>query len=110
MTGLTHIDYIFEKVGNVGLYYLRGKLTSDKEDSLKLLLMRALHRTDRAVINLRDVSCIDDSCMKLLIRAYKISLRMKKLLIIAEPPEDYMEEIFDLGKKNSKKEYRLFSH
>jgi anti-anti-sigma regulatory factor len=103
------IDYIFEKMGNVGLYYLRGDLSSDREDGLKVLLMRALHGTDRAVINLRNVSYIDERCMRLLRLAYKISLRLRKPIIITEIPENYIEEIFDHGTERSEEAYQLLN-
>jgi anti-anti-sigma regulatory factor len=89
------INYTFEQVGNVGIYNLTGELTTDHEDDLKLILMRAIHSIDRAVFNLKKVTSIDLKCLKLLKKAYCTSLRLKSPIILTEVPHHYISEIYN---------------
>lgn len=74
------IDLEYENNNGVGIYFLVGELTEHQEDDLKLILMRALYNTERAVINLKNVSLIGNSCLKLLNNAYCTSIRLKRSL------------------------------
>lgn len=89
------IDYTFELNSNIGIFSFNGDLTVDHEDDLKLILMKALYGTDRAVLNLGNVRKIDDSCMKLLKKAYLVSIRLKNPVIFTEVPKTYIQELFD---------------
>jgi len=88
------INFKFEQFNNVGIFNLAGELTSEHEDELKLLLMRAIHGMDRAVLNMKKVTRIDLTCFKLLRKAYCTSLRLKSPLILTEVPRDYISEIY----------------
>ncbi len=88
------INFTFEQFNNVGIFNLIGELTSEYEDELKLLLMRAIHGTDRAVLNMKKISKIDLTCFNLLRKAYCTSLRLKNPIILAEVPMDYINEIY----------------
>jgi len=49
------MEFTFEQVGTIGIFSLRGTLTRDHEDNLKLILMRAIHSIDGAVLNYKKV-------------------------------------------------------
>ncbi|MEW6599996.1 MAG: hypothetical protein AB1499_03410 [Nitrospirota bacterium] len=90
-----NINFTFEKFNNIGIFNLTGDLTSEHEDDLKLLLMRAIHGMDRAVLNLKKVTSIDWTCRQLLRKAYCTSLRLKSPMIIMDVPARYMTEIYE---------------
>jgi anti-anti-sigma regulatory factor len=102
------VDMQYEENGDVGIYNLSGRLTTEREDDLKLLLMKALYRTDRAVVNLRDVTTIDHSCIRLLNKAYCTSIRLKSPIIITGAPQEYVDWIFECHEKKDGN-FHLFS-
>lgn len=88
------INFTYEQFNNVGIFNLNGELTSEHEDELKLLLMRAIHGVDRAVLNMKKVTRIDGTCFNLLRKAYCTSLRLKSPIILTEVPKDYINGIY----------------
>ncbi len=64
--------------GGIGILTLDGKLTSEHQDELKTLLMKALHNFDHIVLNLGRVASIDLTCNDLLCSAYKKSIELDK--------------------------------
>jgi len=88
------INFTFEQFSNVGIFNLIGELTAEHEDELKLILMRAIHGMDRAVLNMKKVTRIDLTCFNLLRKAYCTSLRLKSPIIITEVPRKYINEIY----------------
>lgn len=88
------INFTFEQFNNVGIFNLIGDLSAEHEDELKLLLMRAIHGMDRAVLNLKKVTSIDITCFSLLRKAYCTSLKLKSPIIITEVPPHYISEIY----------------
>ena len=87
------MDFTFEQVGRVGIYILRGELTGDCEDSLKIVLMKAIHSMDRAVLNFKKVAWIDPKCLQLIRQAYFTSVRMKNPLILTDVPQKYLSDM-----------------
>lgn len=87
------MDFTFEQVGRVGIFNLRGKLTRDCEDSLKIVLMKAIHSMDRAVLNFKKVAWIDPKCLQLIRQAYFTSVRMKNPLILTDVPQNYLSDM-----------------
>jgi anti-anti-sigma regulatory factor len=102
MTTDSKIDLAYEKSGGVGIYSLSGRLTAEQEDDLKIMLMKALYCTERAVINLKDITTIDHSCLKLLRNAYCTSLRLKNPVIMTGIPQDYADRIFQCNEKQDR--------
>lgn len=88
------INFTFEQFNNVGIFNLIGELSAEHEDELKLLLMRAIHGVDRAVLNMNKVTSIDITCFSLIRKAYCTSLRLKNPIIITDIPGNYMTEIY----------------
>jgi anti-anti-sigma regulatory factor len=88
------INFTFEQFNNVGIFNLIGELSTEHEDELKLLLMRAIHSMDRAVLNMKKVTSIDITCFSLLRKAYCTSLRLKSPIIITDIPVNYISEIY----------------
>ena len=89
------MNFTFEQFNHVGIFNLMGELTAAHEDELKLLLMRAIHGVDRAVLNMKKVTRIDSACFKLLRKAYCTSLRLKNPIILTEVPRNYITEIYN---------------
>ena len=89
------INYTYEQLGNVGIFTLTGELTLANEDELKLILMRAIHSNDRAVLNLRKVTRVDHHCVHLLRKGYCTSLRLKRPIILTEVPQNCMKDIYN---------------
>jgi len=87
------VDFSFEQVGNVGIFILKGELTRDCEDGLKLILMRAIHSMDRGVLNFKEVTRIDHKCLQLIKQAYTASVRIKNPLILTEVPQNYLQAV-----------------
>ena len=95
------INFTFEQLENVGIFNLFGELTAEHQDELKLLLMRATHGIDRAVLNLKKVTRIDFTCLKSLKKAYCTSIRLKSPLILTEVPVIYLTEIYNCETSNT---------
>ena len=89
------MNYTYEQSGSVGIFTFTGDLTSKYEDSLKLLLMKAIHSIDRAVLNFKSVSSIDLKCQQLIRTAYYTSVRLKNPMILTEIPENHLSQIFN---------------
>jgi anti-anti-sigma regulatory factor len=104
------IDMQYEENGEVGIYHFSGMLTADQEDDLKLLLMKALYSTDRAVVNLKDVTNIDQSCLTLLNKAYCTSIRLKSPIIITGIPQEYTDRIFECREKQHMNFHLITDH
>jgi anti-anti-sigma regulatory factor len=94
------VDFTFEQVGRVGIFILRGELTGDCEDSLNIVLMKAIHSMDRAVLNFKKVARIDPKCLQLIRQAYFTSVRMKNPLILTDVPKNYLSDM--VKNKNDK--------
>ena len=90
-----------ESFEDVGIFTLSGDMSSEHEDNLKLLLMKAVHCVNRSVLNFRGVNRINLNCLKLLNKAYCTSLRLKNPIIMTEIPETYLPEIFSCKSLNS---------
>jgi anti-anti-sigma regulatory factor len=89
------MDVSFEKLENVGIFTFEGAITTKQENDLQILLMKAIHGIDRAVLNFRKVTRIDFVCRELLRKAYCTSVRLKNPIIITEVPRNYLSEIFN---------------
>ncbi len=95
------MNFTFEQLDTVGVFNLFGELTAEHQDELKLLLMRATHGIDRAVLNLKKITRIDFTCLKLLRKAYCTSIRLKNPLILTEVPIIYLTEINNCETSNT---------
>ncbi len=93
------MEYKFEQHGTIGIFTFRGELSSDYEDELKLILMRAIHSMDRAVLNFKKVTHIDFKCLQLVEQAYLTSIRLKNPLILTDMPHCLFS---DLSNKHNK--------
>lgn len=91
------MNVTYESFQNVRLFTISGDMSSEHEDKLKLLLMKAVHGVYRSVLNFRGVTRINHNCLKLLNKAYCTSLRLKNPIIMTEIPETYLPEIFRNG-------------
>ena len=89
------MEYTFERSGPVGIFTFNGELSSIHESKLSVILMRAIHSVDRAVLNFRDVSNIDLKCLDLIKNAYCTSLRLKNPIIITDIPARFINDIFN---------------
>ncbi len=87
------MDFKFEQLGKIGIFTFNSDITTEHEDELKIILMRAIHGFDRAVLNFKKVSKIDLNCMQLLKRAYCTSVRLKNHLILTNFPRDYLPKL-----------------
>jgi anti-anti-sigma regulatory factor len=87
------MDFAFEQVGSVGIFILKGELTGDSEDVLKIVLMKAIHSMDRGVLNFKEVTRIDHKCLQLIKQAYAASVRLKTPLILTEVPQNYVAAV-----------------
>jgi len=87
------MELAFEQIGSVGIFNFSGNLTLEYEDNLKIALMRALHSTDRAVLNFKKVDLIDNKCLQLIKEAYYTSVRLKNPLILINLQQDYLSDI-----------------
>lgn len=81
------MDYIFNHFknkpsGDIGIYTVNGEITIENQDELALILMKAIHGMDFAIFDLSGVTRIDTVCCRLLDKAYNISARFKKPLIL----------------------------
>jgi anti-anti-sigma regulatory factor len=94
------VDFTFEQVGTVGVFTFRGELTVYHEDTLKMVLMKAIHSMDRGVLNFKKVTQIDLKCLQLIKQAYLTSIRLKNPLILTEVPQNYLVAI--IKNKNDK--------
>ena len=104
------IDLQYEKTGGVGICSISGRLTAEQEDELKMVLMKALYSTKRAVIRLKEITKIDPCCLKLLRNAYCTSLRLKSPIIMTGIPEEYAEIIFQCSKKEERDFHVVTDH
>ncbi len=91
---LESMEVNFRQHDNVGIFTFHGELTDLHTENLQLILIRAIHGIDRAVLNFKTVTRIDTSCLKLLRTAYCTSLRLKNPLILTEVPEHCLPDLF----------------
>lgn len=91
---INKITYTFEQCGTVGVFRLKGSISTDSEDDLKLLLMKAIHGVERCVLNLKDVTSVDARCLRLLKNAYCTSLRLKNPIILTDVPPAFASELY----------------
>lgn len=91
---MNNILYKFETSGNVGIFTLNGELHAEHEDELTMLLMKALHGIERAVVNLKKVTRISNTCLQLFNKAYHTSVRLRNPLIFTEVPQKYLSDLF----------------
>lgn len=93
MFGISFVmEYTFKKIGHAGIYKFHGKLTSECENDLLLLLMRGFYKYERVVIDLHNVKEIEQSCVCLLNKMYRASKRSNKPFILNGIFERYHEE------------------
>lgn len=97
------MEVTFEQVGRVGIFKFRGDLTGAHEENLKLILMRAIHSIDRAVLNFDKVTWMDLKCLQLVKQAYLTSVRLKNPLILIEAPQSSSSDM--VTDKNGKEIY-----
>jgi anti-anti-sigma regulatory factor len=71
-----------KNMGNVGIYTFYGELVAEHEDEMKLILIRAVHGMDRAVLDFKQVTKIDLTLRKLINEASNTSAKLKKPLIL----------------------------
>ncbi|TNF53563.1 hypothetical protein EP227_05715 [bacterium] len=76
------MEYTFKELGHAGIYKFHGELTSECENDMLLLLMRAFYRYEQVVIDLHSVKKIDQSCTSLLQNVYMASKRLNKPFIL----------------------------
>jgi anti-anti-sigma regulatory factor len=104
------IDSHYEKNDGVGIYSVSGRLTAEQEGDLKMILMKALYSTERAVINFRDITEIDNSCLRLLRNAYCTSIHLKSPIIMTGIPQEYADGIFQCNEKKDRNIHLYTDH
>ncbi len=87
------MDFSFDQLENVGIFTFNSEITTEHEDELKILLMRAIYSIDRAILNFKNVSRIDLNCIQLLNRAHYTSVRLKNPLIFINVPRIFLSEL-----------------
>jgi anti-anti-sigma regulatory factor len=100
------MNFSFDQIGNFGIFTFQGDLTAGQEDDLKIILMRAIHSIDRAVLNFKKVPRIDFDCLELLRRAYYTSVRLKNPLILINIPQNLLTD-FSAGSSESNIQYSI---
>jgi anti-anti-sigma regulatory factor len=95
MSLIKNLPYKLERSGNIGIFAFNGELSSEHENDLTLILMKAIHNSDRAVLNLKEVTKINSTCLQLLNTAYCTSIRLKKPLILTEVPKKYLSDMYN---------------
>ena len=88
--------YEIQKLNNVSVFNLYGELSAEHESELNLLLMRAIHGEDRAVVNLKHITAADTACLTMLRDAYTASQRIRNPLIFIGMRKEYEEDILTL--------------
>ena len=92
---VSDMEILFEQHGNTGIYNFNGTIADRCENDLKDLLIQAIHRMDRAVLNFKNVTKIDEKCRNLLKTAYCTSLRLRNPLILTNVPKVYLPDLFN---------------
>jgi anti-anti-sigma regulatory factor len=89
------MEIVFEQHGTTGIFNFNGTVTMGHESDLKNLLIKAIHSMDRAVLNFKNVTKIDEQCRNLLKTAYCTSLRLRNPLILTNVPKAYLPDLFN---------------
>ncbi len=89
---MSRMNCRFERKEGFGIVTFSSDLTKNRENDLYLILMRAIHGIDRAVLNMKNVVKIDVECMKLLKKAYHTSLRLKTPMIVTGLSANYRRD------------------
>ncbi len=95
MNSIKTMSYKFEQSGNIGIFDLNGELSSEHENDLSALLLKAIYGIERAVLNLKEVTKISTSCLQLLNRGYCTSLRLKRPIILTAVPKRYISGLYN---------------
>jgi anti-anti-sigma regulatory factor len=88
--------YEVQKLNDVSIFNLYGELSEEHESELNLLLMRAIHGVDRAVVNLKHVTAVDAPCLIMLRDAYTASRRVRNPLMFIGMRKEYEGDIVNL--------------
>jgi len=99
--------YEVQKLNNVSIFNLYGDLSSEQESELNLLLMRAIHGNDRAVVNLKHITGADTACLIMLRDAYTASRRIKNPIIFTGVRKEYEEDILSLERPSGQETDRI---
>lgn len=94
--------FTLQELNDVKIFNLFGELAPEHEEELGSLLMKAIHRDHRAVLNLNNVTRIDSRCLNLIKKAYCASIRLKNPLIITEVPGAYLTDIYNCTPPDTK--------
>lgn len=92
------MDSKMEKSDATQVLTLKGALTIERANELKLVLLDALDKNDNVVLNLEAVTEVDLSCLQLLCSAHRTSLdRHKQLSLEGRQPESFQQTVRDAG-------------
>jgi anti-anti-sigma regulatory factor len=75
-------DFVFEREGGIGVLNFFGALTGESAAGLQQGLMISLENADYVIVDFRNVTGLDTSCLRLFCSAHQISLRSNKRLLL----------------------------
>jgi anti-anti-sigma regulatory factor len=85
-------DFMFERIGGVGMLDFAGDLTNERVEKLQHGLIVSLENADCVVVNLRRVTSLDEGCFQLLCSANRtFASRNKKLFLVGLRPHVFYQ-------------------
>ncbi len=92
------IDFKMEDSGNIGVLTMDGELTIQCADELKTVLIRSLDNVEHVVLNFKEVTEMDLSCLQLFCSACRTSAGLnKRLTLTGNHPEAFKRAIRNAG-------------
>jgi anti-anti-sigma regulatory factor len=89
------MGFSFDCSGDVGVLTLNCNLTLENASRLREFLMVSLENADYVVVNFKNVTEAEASCLQMLCSAHRISMRSKKKLTVTGVSPEVMRYTAD---------------
>ncbi|MCP4754601.1 MAG: STAS domain-containing protein [Proteobacteria bacterium] len=92
------MDFNVDESGSRGILSLEGDLTIQKAADLKKHLTDSLELTEHCILDLKQVTMVDLSCVQLFYSAYRTALSLnKRISLLGDCPEVFKRAIEEAG-------------
>ena len=86
------MDFKLKQPGNVGVLTIVESLTIESSTEFKDALLNSFSETDDLVLDFRDVTEVDLSCLQLICAANNMAAKLNKRLVVSEGPEGILKK------------------
>jgi anti-anti-sigma factor len=87
------VNFRLDQTENIGVLSFQGSLTQAHASAIREILMASWEKTRYIIINLEDVTQMDEPCLRIFCKAYRLALMTNKLFAIAAISSGALEHI-----------------